>query len=65
MWYFVKERCLKRKSNAKLTVEEIEKKFLQKTPKSGIVAVYINQFTKDSEKKVIFEYLTVVQFSKN
>ena len=64
MWYFVKDRCLKRKSNINLTLEEIEKKFLKKTPKCGIVALYINQLTKDSNEKVIFEYLTVPQFSK-
>jgi len=64
MWYFVKDRCLKRKSNIKLTLEEIEKKFLKKAPKSGIVGVYINHCTGKHGEKMIFEYLTANQFSK-
>lgn len=65
MWYFVKDRCLKRKSNLKLTLEEIERKFLRKVPKSGIVGVYINQCSKkDVGEKIIFEYLTASQLSK-
>ena len=63
MWYFVKDRCLKRKSNIKLTLEEIEKKFLRKIPKSGIVGVYINQSSSKDGEKMIFEYLTAPQFS--
>lgn len=65
MWYFVKDRCLKRKSNIKLTLEEIEKKFLRKIPKSGIVGVYINQSSGKDGGKMIFEYLTAPQFSIN
>ena len=63
MWYFVKDRCLKRKSNIKLTLEEIENKFLRKIPKSGIVGVYINQSSGKDGEKMIFEYLTAPQFS--
>lgn len=65
IWYFTKDKCLKRKSNLKLTNEEIEKKFLRKVPKSGIVAVYVNQYIKNSKENVVFEYLTVQKFSKN
>lgn len=55
----------------KLTINEIERVFLNKVPKSGIVAMYVTQFTVNEQKeKLIYEYfdeseLSLIIFSHN
>ena len=57
IWYFVKDKCLKRKSLSKLNHDNILKSFLRKIPKCKIVAVYIKQFHIENHKeKIIHEY---------
>ena len=63
IWYFVKEKCLKRKSKSKLNLEEIQRNFLKKAPKSGIVALYISQYPmSENKEKIVYEYMNRVEF---
>lgn len=64
LWYFVKDKHLKRKSKSKLNTQEIEKKFLSHKPKSGIVASFISQYSlSTNQEKVIFEYMNADELS--
>lgn len=64
IWYFAKDKVLKRKSKMKLTINEIERVFLKKIPKSGIVAMYVTQFPVNEQKeKLIYEYFDKTELS--
>lgn len=64
IWYFVKNKMLKRKTKSKLNVQEIQRTFIEKAPKCGIIALYISQYSlNDQNEKIIYEYMNEEEFS--
>ena len=64
MWYFVKDKQLKRKSKSKVNLQEIQRVFLNHAPKSGIIALYVSQYTlSDAKEKIVYEYINKAEFS--
>jgi len=64
IWYFTKDKHLKRKTKSHLTLEEIQKSFLNNVPKCGVIAIYISQyFLNQTKDKIIYEYMNAVELS--
>lgn len=55
---------MKKKMKNKLLNEEVERVFLKNVPECGIVATFFYTVERDKEKKIIFEYYDVAEFSK-
>ncbi len=65
IWYFGNDRGVRKKLKYNVTFENIEKSFLRKTPKHGIVAQYIVSENNPDQKKpsFTFSYITKEDFS--